>query len=190
MGDIDDALSIMNVLLITFPDAAAFHHRISMLFSAKGDFEKAYEHAKKAASLDEKLYEATMRLVALEIRKGNTAEAIMLLDEIPNDIPSRKRIIRDTIKADVLLLSDKLDEARDIMRNRHFDDAYCSDVSARIELRDAVLLISKNNYILARENVQNGIDLAKAALKNYPNNYSLITTLEQLERLSEFLTKI
>jgi hypothetical protein len=114
----------------------------------------------------------------------------MLLDEIPDDIPSRFRIIRDTIKADVLLLSDKLDEARDLMKDRRLYDAYCSDVSARIELREAVTLISKNNYLLARERVLKGLDLTKTALKSYPNNYQLTTTLDQLEQLRDFLINI
>lgn len=188
LGEYEEALSIINGLSIAFPESAVYHHRASKINEALGDFDKAYEHAKKAVNLDDGMYEAVMRLAALELHKGNTREAETLLDDIPEKVHSKTKSIRDTIRAEMLLKEGELSKARLMLKNRRDKDSYYSDVLARIELKEAMKYVyHDHNYVLARDRIQKGIDIANSALKSYPNTYSLKHTLEQLNELNEII---
>ena len=188
LGRNPEALSIMNGLLIAFPETAIYHHRASKINESLGNFEDAYKHAKKAVELDDGMYEAVMRLAALELRKGNINETKALLDEIPEEVHSKIKSIRDTIRAEMLLRDDKLSEARILLNGQKHGDSYCLDVLARIELKDAMNFVyssTDRNYRLARDRIQSGISIVNAALKRYPNNFPLNRTLTQLMDLDE-----
>jgi tetratricopeptide (TPR) repeat protein len=103
IGLLKEALSKMEDLINTFPDVASFHHSASMLYSDLGDFEESYNHAKIAVSLDDRLNEAITHLASLELRKNAIIEANSLLDSLPSDINYNTKLIRDTIRAEMLL---------------------------------------------------------------------------------------
>lgn len=190
MGKIDDALTIMKKLIITFPDEASFYHRISMLYSAKGDFTNAYVNAKKAVGLDEKLHEAVMHLAAMELQDNNISETHRLLEKLPSNLPLHGRRIRDTIFAEMNLKEQKYNEARRFLKEYKFiEDSYCADILARIELHDATYLISKGNIEAGRNRIKKGLEIVKSTLKEFPNNFPLTTTRNRLEGILKSIEK-
>ncbi|MFA5160547.1 MAG: tetratricopeptide repeat protein [Candidatus Omnitrophota bacterium] len=185
-GFIDEALSIMKDLKTTFPDEASFHHRLSMLNSAKGNFNEAYLDAKNAVGLDQHLYEAITHLAALELKKENIKETQRLLNKLPVQLPFNQRRIRDTIFAEMLLKEERLDAARDKLKlYKYFEDSYCAGVLARIEYADAEKLLKNNNKIKAREKIQRGKDILHKTLQKFPKNYSLEKLLIQFSKLDD-----
>ena len=185
LGHYESALSIIEGLLITYPDSASFHHTASMLHMNLGQFEKSYSHAKQAVELDERQFEAILHLAALEVHKNNIPESERLLSLLPEDVIKYKiKLIRDTIHAEILLKENRLNEARGLLRNRCFEDSYCADISARIELSDASALIANHDYKIAQNRILKGLEIVDEALELYPNNFSLKKTAELLDKLN------
>lgn len=185
LGRYEEALSIMNGLLIAFPENAIYHHTASIISEAQGNLEDAYSHAKKAVELDNKLYEAILRLASLELRRGNIYETKTLLNDIPIEEHSKRPIV-DTIRAEILLKEGKLTEARELLFTQKPCDAYCSDVLARIELKEAMnILYINNDPHLAKEKVQKGINICVSALDRNPNHHILNRVLRDLQSLRD-----
>jgi tetratricopeptide (TPR) repeat protein len=188
-GFIDQAINIMEELTITFPDEASFFHRLSMLHGAKGNNEKEYENAKIAVELDSQLTEAITHLASIEIKRENKASAYELLNCLPTKIPFFSRRVRDTIYAEILLKSGKLDEARNKLNPYDYsEDPYCADVLARIEYLDGLSLFNEGQIKLAKARVEKGIKITNSSLEKYPNNYALGIVLENLNQLNGKLT--
>jgi tetratricopeptide (TPR) repeat protein len=189
-GRIDEAIEIMTELSDTYPDEAYFYHRLSTLYSFKGDFPNAYSNANTAEKLNPKLPEAITHLAALELKRDNLPRVNSLLKNLPDHLNLRQRRVRDTIFAEMLLKEGNLPEARIKLKNYDYtEDTYCAEILARIELTEASHFISTKSWILANERILKGLDIINATLSNYPKVPSLEVLAVQLNRMLDDMKK-
>lgn len=189
-GEIKEALVIMKTAHEAFPDKAVFEHRMSTLLCDLGEDMEGYIHAKKAVELDDTLYEAVLHLSALELKRDNLQAAEDLFELIPEDnITDKKRLIKSTIQAEIKLKQKDLEGARSLLRK--YDillDPYCADVSARIELSEAMDLISKKQIIDARKSLGKGKEIIELAVKKFKGNMVLTKTKDYILNLENQIT--
>jgi tetratricopeptide (TPR) repeat protein len=184
LGKIDEALPILKDLVITFPEEASFRHKLSILYSHMDRGDEAHREASTAVALDSNLYEAVMHLAALEIKRENYERAKELLKQLPETLPKRHRMIRDTIMAELCIKNGKLETAKRLITQYNFyEDPYCLNVLAKIELITAKQYASINKIDLAEECIQEGLKYTKIGLKSFPNDKSIHFIYEQLNSL-------
>lgn len=185
-GGVDEAIEIMTELSDTYPDEAYFYHRLSTLYSFKGDFPNAYSNAIIAEKLDPKLPEIITHLAALELKRDNLPQVNSLLENLPEHLNMRQRRVRDTIFAEMLLKEGKLSDARMKLKNYEYtEDTYCAEILARIDLIEAQNFVAKRNWILAQDRILKGLDIISATLSNYPKAPSLEALALQFNRMLE-----
>lgn len=184
MNKTDEALTIMQELTYAYPDEAAFHHRLSMLFDNDGRTDDAYAEASVAVKLDERLSEAKMHLAALELHRNHLEESQELLKSLPKDLPKRQRTIRDTICAELFLKSGKLERARTIiLPYKKTPDSHVIRIFCLIDLQDASEMIAKGKIDDAVELISYNIQYLENELKEYPTNAHLKILLTQFKKL-------
>jgi tetratricopeptide (TPR) repeat protein len=184
MGRIVDALDIMNDLVITYPEEASFHHTLSMLYTHLGRYDNAYDHARIAVSLDPQKHEAIMHFASLEIKRNHILEAKKLLKTLPEQMPLKERIIRDTIHAEIFLKEGQTETAKTLLLPYHkIDDSYCASVLIRIEIQEIQNLIVNGQIHAAKEKIVKNIEYVQEQLKKFSNEFALTQLLSQLKQI-------
>lgn len=183
-GHVSEALSLIETFVIAYPEEAIYQHRISMLYGELGGDEKAYIHAKKSVELDESLYEAVLHLAALELKRDNLQEASDLMESLPSKLSYNQSQIRDTVTAEVKLKEKEFGGAREILRPYSNKlDPFLIDLRARVELFEASEVFANPNKHLAMRLLIRGKEIVEIGIENFPENYPLKKTLEQINAL-------
>lgn len=186
MHNTDEALSIMQDLTLAYPEEAAFHHRLSMLFDNSGEFDAAYAEASVAVKLDIRLHEAITHLAALKVRKNDLDDAVDLLKTLPKDLTRNQQMIRDTICAELFLKQGDLEKARSIILPYiKSEDSHVIRIICLIDLQDATEMLSKGKSNDALELIDGNIFYLDKMLKKYPNNSHLKGILGQFNKLKK-----
>ncbi len=177
----------MQDLTFAYPEEAAFHHRLSMLFDNAGNLESAYAEASIAVKLDDRLYEAITHLAALAVRRNDTIEAEDLLKTLPQDLTRNQKMIRDTICAELLLKKGKIEKARTkILPYKKYENSpHVIHIYCLIDLQDATNMISKNKINDAKELINENISFLDRMLEKFSGNEHLIRLLSQFNKLKE-----
>jgi len=183
-GHVSEALSLIERFVIAYPDEAIYHHRISMLYGELGEDENAYVHAKKSVELEESLYEAVLHLAALELKRDNLQEANDLMESLPDKLPYNQSKIKDTVSAEMKLKEGEFVVAREILRpyNNKLDPFFI-DLRGRVELFEASEAFANSNKQLAMRLLKQGKEIVEIGIENFPENYPLKKTLEQINAL-------
>lgn len=184
-GLIDEAIDIIVESTITFPDSAPLHHRLSMLYYAKGNFNEAYNNASIACRLDPTLYEAVTHLASLDLDIGNVELTKMALESLPSQLTYNDKMVRDTIYAKMLLREGKTDEARKkLMHYDYTESPYIAAVLANIECKEASEFFNKNQLSHANDRLKKGEDILVRTIEKFPNNQGLKNGLVNVSSLS------
>lgn len=180
-GHVSEALELVERFVIAYPNEAIYQHRISMLYGELGKDKEAYIHAKKSVELDESLYEAVLHLAALELKRDNLQEANDLMESLPNKLSYGQIQIRDSVTAEMKLKEKEFAVVREILRpyNNKLNPFFIN-LRGKVELFEASEAFANSNKHLAMRLLIKGKEIVEIGIENYPENYPLKRTFEQI----------